>query len=184
MAHPLRVKILGELSQRIMSVKQFADVFPKYSYSQIYGHFRKLRELGFIELVEIKSGGRRRSAKEQFYRATERAFFDQTAWAALPASIRRGATAETLSNYIARVSEAIKIDTMDARPDRHVSWTDGHYDEQAWDETIRDLKEFLERIPRRQAEASTRLAESGEEPIRVTIGLSCFESPKASATDA
>lgn len=179
-AHPLRIKILSELNQRVMSVKQFADAFPKYSHSQIYSHFRKLERLGCIELVETKSGGSRRGATERFYRATERAWFDQSSWERLPASIRRGATAEAVTNYIERVSEAMEAGTIDIRPERHISWTDVHFDEQAWNETLEEIEELCARLPERQAEAAVRLAESGEEAIRATVGLSCFESPQAS----
>lgn len=178
LANPIRVTILGELTQRVMSGKEFADAFPQFTSRQVYGHFATLEELGCIEVVETKSGGKRRSATERFYRATDRAWFDKSSWARIPLSLREGATGQTLTNYFNRVSESIEAGIMDRRTDRHVSWTDVHFDQQAWEETIEELNEVLERIPARQADAALRLAASGEEPIRATVGLACFESPQ------
>jgi DNA-binding transcriptional ArsR family regulator len=179
LAHELRVKILVELNQRVMSVSQFVRAFPQHSHSKIYAHFRKLEELGCIELVEKKSGGKRRGATEHFFRATERSLFDQTSWAMLPESIKSTVTGAAFTIYIERVSDAIKAGTIDIRPDRHFTWTDAHFDQQAWDETIEDVEILFQRTPERQAEAAVRLVESGEEPIRVTVALACFESPRA-----
>jgi hypothetical protein len=183
MADPLRVKIMGELGLRVMSAKQFADAFPECPRSKVYKAFRKLRKLGCIELVETRSGGRRRSAKEHFYRATQRAFFNKEIWANIPRSVREPATAVTLDHYFRRVSDAVEAGTMDKRTDRHVSWTALQLDQQGWDGLIGDFAEFLASSTGRQAESSARLVESGEEPISVTMGLSCFESPKPSPRD-
>lgn len=181
LANPLRVKILGELAQRPMSARGFERVFSEYSYQQIYGQFRALEQFGYIELVETSGrGGRRRGADELFYRATERAWFDQLDWESLSLPEREGGTIETLSNYIARMREAGAANTIDKRSDRHISWTDAPLDEQAWDETIEDLKELLDKLPGRMAESAVRLRESGGKEIRATVGLTCFESPKPS----
>ncbi len=139
LANPLRLKILGELKRRPMSVKGFERAFQKYSYQQVYGQFRALEKLGYIELVGTSGrGGKRRGADELFYRATELAWFDQLDWASLSLPEQEGGTAETLTNYVARLQEAGAAGTIDKRPDRHVSWTDERFDEQAWDETIED----------------------------------------------
>lgn len=184
LANPLRLKILGELKRRPMSVKGFERAFPKYSYQQAYGQFRALEKLGYIELVGTSGrGGRRRGADELFYRATELAWFDQLDWASLSLPEQEENTAETLTNYVARLQEAGAARTIDKRPDRHVSWTDEHFDKQAWDETIEDLKQLVSKIPERAAESAVRLRESGGEEIRVTVGLTCFESPGPSQVE-
>jgi len=79
------------------------------------------------------------------------------------------------STLYERIAEAIGAGTIDIRPDRHFTWIDAHFDQQAWDETIAEL---FARLPDRMAQAAVRLAESGEESIRVTVALACFESPK------
>ena len=179
LANPLRMKILGELKRRPMSVKGFERAFPKYSYQQIYGQFRALKNLGYIEIVSTSGrGGERRGADELYYRATELAWFDQLDWAILSRPEQEEGTAETLTNYVARLQDAGAAGTIDKRPDRHVSWTDERFDKRAWDETIEDLKRLVEKIPGRAAEAAVRLNEEGGEEIRVTVGLTCFESPE------
>ena len=183
MADPLRLKIMGEVTVRVMSATQFAREFPEYPHSKVYRAFRKLRKLRCVELVETKSGGKRRSAKEHFYRATQRAFFSKETWAKIPRSARELATAVTLDHYFRRVSDAVEAGTMDKRADRHISWSPFQLDQQGWDGLIADIAEFLASSTKRQAESSARLVESGEEPISVTMGLSCFESPKPSPGD-
>jgi hypothetical protein len=182
-SHELRVMIMGELNQREMSATMFMRKFPQYSHSMIWGHFLKLEKYGFAERVGRKSGGKRRGGSEVFFRANARALFDQTSWALIPDSIKETVTGATASAYVERIKQAIDAGTIDIRPDRHFTWVDGQYDQQAWDETIEEQEAMFARLPQRQAEASVRLAESGEEPIRVTVALACFESPKASPED-
>lgn len=176
-ADPLRFKIMGELTLETMSAKQFADKFPKFTYSMVHKAFRKLDELGCIELVATKSGGSRRSAKERFFRTTRRAFFGQETWAKFPLHVRECASAVTFENFFGRVSDAIQSGTMDSRTDRHASWTPLQLDQRAWEDVVADLAAFFASLTVRQAEASARLLESQEVSIQATVGLACFESP-------
>jgi hypothetical protein len=180
LAHPLRVRILVELNQRVMSVTGFVRMFPEHSHSKVYGHFRVLEECGCIELIETKTGGKRRGGVEHFYRATQRTLFDQSSWPSLPQSTKHQMTGAAFTTYGERVADAINSGTIDTRPDRHFTWMPGHLDQQAWDEIIADLEEVFGRLPKRMANAAARLAESGEESIPVTVALACFESPRAS----
>jgi hypothetical protein len=183
LAHPLRVRILVELNQRVMSVTGFVRMFPEHSHSKVYGHFRTLEEYGCIELIETKSGGRRRGGVEHFYRATQRTLFDQTSWPTLPGSAKQQMTGAAFTTYAERVVDAINAGTIDTRSDRHFTWSPGHFDQQAWDETIEDLEEVFERLPKRMADAAARLAERGEESIPVTVAMACFESPRAARVE-
>jgi DNA-binding transcriptional ArsR family regulator len=180
LANALRVKILIALNQRDMSVSQFVRAFPEHTHSQVYGHFRKLEAYGCIELVEKKSGGKRRGGVEHFYRAAARSLFDESSWASLPASLKSEITGAVFTTYINRVAEAIRAGTIDIRPDRHFTWSNPEFDQQAWDEMIEEVEAVFCRIPIRQAEAAARLAKSNEKPIPVTVALACFESPNAS----
>jgi hypothetical protein len=183
LAHPLRARILIELNQRVMSVTGYIRMFPEHSHSKVYGHFRALEKYGCIELIETKTGGKRRGGVERFYRATQRSLFDESTWPTLPESAKTTMTGATFSSYVQRAVDAINGKTIDVREDRHLSWSPGHIDQQAWDETIRDLDEVFERLPKRLADAAARLAEKGEESIPVTIALACFESPRAAVAD-
>lgn len=179
LAHPLRIKIVDELNERPMSVSEFVKAFPQYTHSQVYKHFRKLEELKCLEVVETKTGGSRRGAVEHFYRATVRSLFDESSWANLPDSLKNKITAGVFSTYMERVAEAITKGTIDSRPDRHFTWSEAFFDQQAWDETIEEIEDLFQRIPIRNAEASARLAKTDAKPVPVTIALACFESPDA-----
>jgi DNA-binding transcriptional ArsR family regulator len=178
LSNPVRVKIIDTLSKRTMSVSQFVRALPEYSHSQAYRHFRWLEAEGFLEVVDRKTGGERRGATEYFYRANVRSLFDQEAWARLPDALKNKVTGTTFSTYINRVAGAIEAGTIDTRPDRHFTWSDPVFDQQAWDETIDEVEALFNRIPVRSKEAAKRLAQTDEEPIPVTIALACFESPK------
>lgn len=183
-SHEVRVMIMAELVNREMSATMFRKKFPQYSHSQIWGHFLKLEEHGLAERVETKTGGSRRGGREVIFRANARALFDQAIWDLLPASMKETATGVTSALYVERIKEAIEKGTIDSRPDRHFTWIDSQYDQLAWHETIEDLEDIFAKLPQRQLDAAIRLAKSGEEPIRVTVGLTCFESPRAVAADS
>jgi len=183
LANPVRVKIIDTLSKRTMSVSQFIKTFPQYTHPQAYRHFRWLEDEGFLEVVETKTGGKRRGATEYFYRANVRSLFDQASWKCLPDAVKNKVTGTTFSMYIDRVAEAIEAGTIDIRQDRHFTWSDPIFDQQAWDETIEEMEALFGRIPLRNAKAAARLAETGEQPIPMTIALACFESPRAATAD-
>lgn len=178
LSHPLRARILMELNQRVMSVTGYVRMFPEHSHSKIYGHFRILEECGCIELIEKKTGGRRRGGVEHFYRATQRTLFDQVSWPTLPDSAKEQMTAAAFMTYVDRVFDAMNAGTIEAREDRHFTWSPGYFDLQAWCETIAEVDELFERLPKRMAEAAARLAAGDEDGIPVTVALACFESPK------
>lgn len=180
LSNPLRVHILVELNKQPMSPSDFAREFPEYSRSRVASQFRRLEELDCIEEVGRKSGkGLRRGGPAHVYRATQRAVLDDATWRRLPISTRSPFSEVIFSTFAERVREAMEAQTLDARDDRHFTWSDAYFDQQAWDETIRDMAEVFDRISERHAETAKRLAASGEKPIRVTVALACFESPAA-----
>jgi DNA-binding transcriptional ArsR family regulator len=180
LAHPLRVQILVELNKRPMSATQFAHhVGGNVSPSKASRHFRYLERLGCLELVEVRPrGGRRRGGRERIYQAVQRSLFDDSSWFSLPGSLQQEVTSVTFSTYIERVAEAIAAGTFNARDDRHLTWTGMHFDQRAWDEMTTRLEEVFRFSLDLRVEAALRMAESGEEPIPVTVALACFESPK------
>jgi Helix-turn-helix domain len=179
MAHPLRVHILVETNKRPMSATQFAHHFGGgVSPSKAARHFRYLEQLGCLELVEERTGGRRRGGKEKLYRAIQRSLFDESRWAALPESLQGEVTSVTFSSYIERAAEAVAAGTIDRRQDRHLTWTGMHFDEQAWREMIERIDDLFRFSLELRVQAALRMIKSGEEPVPVTVALACFESPK------
>jgi hypothetical protein len=175
-ADPMRVKILVECNKRIMSPSQFAEKFGG-SLTRVARHFRVLVTYGWLELVETKTGGKRRGGVEHLYRATKPALFDQRTWPSIPFSLRNAITAETYETYAERIVEAMEAGTIDARDDRHFTWTAVLFDQLAWDNVISRMDALFEFMLEEQANARLRLAESGEEAIPATIAFAGFESP-------
>jgi DNA-binding transcriptional ArsR family regulator len=182
LAHPVRIQILVETNKRPMSATEFSNwTGGEVSPSKANRHFKYLEKLDCLELVEERQGGRRRGGKEKIYRALQRSLFDESTWDGLPDSLQVGVTGETISSYIERLAEAAMAGTIDTRQDRHLTWTGMHYDEQAWGELIERLNELFWFSLELRVEAALRMIKSGEDPIPVTVGLACFESPRDAA---
>jgi DNA-binding transcriptional ArsR family regulator len=177
---PLDLQIITELSQREMSPKEFFDEFGGRSLSDVSRHFKQLEALGWLKLKRTETGGRRRGAIEHFYVATGPAVFDIEHWTAVPTSARAKFSWRTFEQFGDQVRLAIEQRTIDARCDRHFTWSLLLLDRQGWERVIALLDGLFDSLPERQKEAEARLAESGEEPIRMTVALAAFESPKDS----
>jgi hypothetical protein len=176
-ADPLRIRIVSELTIRPMSPKQFFEEFGGGSLSRVARHFKVLFEYDWIELVDEKTGGARRGAVEHFYQAPEAAVFDEANWADLPATIKEMVTWQIFETYAERFKEAMEAGTIDARNDRHHTWSAALYDEIGWKRILAKTMELYELVAEEQAAANERIAESGEEPIPTIVALSVFETP-------
>jgi hypothetical protein len=192
---PLRARILVELNKRTMSSSEFANEFG-HPLPKISRKFRELAKFECIELVEERRGEGRRGGVERFFRATKPAMiaialqktrtggarFDDSSWAKLPPSVRTGFSGVIFETYLERVAQAMEAGTLDARGERHFTWTAHTYDQQAWEEIIERLDELFMRAQELETEAAIRMAESGATPIPVTVALAGFESPKSEAS--
>lgn len=179
LANPWRSRILMELSSRPLSPSQFVDEIGG-EISNVSRCFRQLAEWGYIEILEERSGGRRRGGVEHVYRNIQRAYFDTRTWERLPRVLKDEFSGNIVASYFRRVSEAVEAGTFDAEVDRHLSWDSPALDRQAWTEMTDKLDEILAWVPELEAESAKRMAESGEEPIPTTVGLAAFRSPKPS----
>jgi hypothetical protein len=177
-ADPLRMKILAECNMREMSPKQFYEEFGGGSLPRVSRAFEVLVEYGWLEQIRTETGGQRRGAVEHFYRATGHAVFDDDIWPDVPESMRRLVSWRILETFTDRVREAMKAGTIDARTDRHFSWMPLDLDQQGWDGAISRVNALFHWFMKEQEEANLRMAESGEEPIPMTVALAAFESPK------
>lgn len=181
MKHPLRMRILVELNKRAMSASEFTNEYGEgASLSVVSKHFRYLERLGCIELVDTKSGGQRRGRTEYFFRAIQRSLFDESSWSRLPHSVKAEITGVTFTTYVERLAAAVAAGTMDARLDRHLTWTGMRFDERAWGKMVSATDDLFRKAVTLQLEAASRLETSGETPISVTTGFSCLESPRDS----
>jgi hypothetical protein len=182
-ANKWRSRILMELRVRPMSATQFVKEIGG-SQRNINRCFQQLAEWDYIEIVDILTGGRRRSAKEKIYALKQRAHFDTRTWEDLPRFLRDEFSASILHSYFARISEAIEAGTFDAELDRHLSWDGVALDRIAWVQLTTAADEILFWLPILEEEAAARMAKSGERPIPTTVGLAVFRSPKSAEITA
>lgn len=175
---PLRIKIVLELTMREMSATQFYKRFGGGSPSRVWRHFKVCEKYGWIELKRSVTGGGRRSATEHLYRAVRPVLFDNAIWASLPQPLQNSVTFQAFSTFLERAVEAMAAGTVDAREDRHTSWTPLSVDQEGWDNVLPRVDKLFEYIFEEQERARERMAKSGEEPIPMTVALYAFESPK------
>jgi len=172
-AHPLRVQILIILNEGVASPNMLAQRLDQ-SLNLVAYHVRVLEKYDCIELVDTKQ---RRGATEHFYRATRRQFLTDNEWARLPKSLRGGLSGAMLKPAFDDVEEALDQNTFDELDDRHLSRTPMSVDQQGWEDAAELLANTLDRLIEIQGEATTRLAESGEEPIHSRALILHFKSP-------
>lgn len=176
-AHPLRVQILIILNERVASPNMLSQELDQ-SLNLVAYHVRVLEKYDCIELVDTKQ---RRGATEHFYRATRRQFLSDSEWARMPESLRPGLSSAMLKSVFDDIEEAMSSGTLDEIEDRHLSRTPMVVDKQGWGETADLLRETLDRLLEIQAEASQRVATSGEETILAKVEMLYFKSPEPSA---
>lgn len=177
-ADPVCLQIVTELTLRPMSPTRFHKQFGGGSKSSIYRRFSLLKELGWLVKVREHSGGKLRGATEVFFRATGPVVFDNDSWSDLPNSLKATFSWTIFEQFAEQFKKATEAGTLDARVDRHLSWSLLLLDELGWRNVISDLDALFEFIFEEQAAADQRIAASGEKRIRVTVGLGGFESPR------
>ena len=174
-AHPLRVQILIILNEKVASPNMLAQQLDE-SLNLVAYHVRVLEKYDCIELVDTKQ---RRGATEHFYRATRRQFLSDDEWARMPASLRPGMAAAVLKSVFEDIEAASKAGTLEEVDELHISRTPMVLDGKGWTEVSDLLKGALDRLMEIQAEASARIAESGEAGLSAKVHLLHFKSPTA-----
>jgi hypothetical protein len=176
-ADELCLQIVGEANLRAISPTGFHAQFGG-SVHQVHRRFKMLEQLGWLKVVEMKTGGRRRGAREYFYRATAPAILDNPAWAKLPDSVKTARSWATFVQLSKQIKSAMRTGTMDARDDRSFAWSLLQLDEQGWKNAVAKTNAALAFLYEEQERAAARMDESGEQPIPMTVALAVFESPK------
>jgi hypothetical protein len=176
-AFELRIRIVTELYLREMSAKEFFEEFGGGSLSRVNKHFVRLAEEGWLTYIRTETGGRRRGAREHFYRAPELAVFDSPTWALVPYSLRVAISWRTFKILADRVRDALVAGTLDAHAGSHLSHTTMLLDRLGWERAIAATDTLFEAIFAEQSEAKLRMTRTGEEPMRATVALAAFESP-------
>jgi hypothetical protein len=183
-ADELCLKILEVANRRKISAPEFHAEFGGDTVDGIRRRFKMLERVGWLTRVGTKTGGRRRSAVELFYRATAPAILDREDWAeALPSAGPAPAAWTTFVRFAEAVKDAIATGTFESRLDNHFSWSLLLLDMEGWGKVATAVDALFALIFSEWEAAETRIAESGEQPIMTTIALAAFESPRAEAKE-
>jgi DNA-binding transcriptional ArsR family regulator len=178
LADDVCLAIVSELNGREMSATQFHNEFGGATRSGIHRRFKMLAELGWLGLVDKKSGGRRRGATERFYRATKPALVDASGSWNVPKAVKAMPEWRAFEHFGDRVREALDAGTLDSRYDRHLTWCRLLLDERGWKNVNAGLERFYALALEEGEAAKPRLTDEEAEKVAMTVALMAFESPK------
>lgn len=114
LAHPLRVRVLAVLNDRVASPVQMADQFDE-NLGRVSYHVKVLLKYGVIELVSTRP---RRGATEHFYRGATRTYLSDPQWSMslLPVIVDEQGWREIASIMARAFTQVLKAQTKsDAR---------------------------------------------------------------------
>jgi DNA-binding transcriptional ArsR family regulator len=166
LSHPIRVRVLALLEERMASPVELAEVLG-VSLGSVSYHVRNLHRLG---LIELKKETRRRGAIEHHYRAKERPSVSDKAWSeATPIAKQAmvGSMLRQMSDYANTAAAAGGFDRSDA----HITRTRMKLDEQGWHELSKACHALLDEAARIEREAEERLEDAGHDAPSVDVGL-------------
>src|SRR4029077_14738463 len=169
--HPLRVKALTILSERIASPKEISKQLDEELASVSY-HIRVLHQMGLIEIVEEETI---RGALAHYYRAVDRPLIDESDWQKLDPKVRNAVSGYVIVTLMNDAVNSLSAGVLDRREDRHLSRTPLGLDEEGWRKVCEIQAEADARILETQVTAAERLNGSGSKEIRAIAGMLCFE---------
>jgi DNA-binding transcriptional ArsR family regulator len=173
--HPVRVKALTILMERIASPKEISELID-VPLSNVSYHVRVLDELGLIEIREEESV---RGSVAHFYKAVKRPLIDNPDWEKLDPRVRSAFSGYVIETLMSDAARSLAAGTFDSREDRHLSRTPLLLDEQGWRRVSQIQAKALDDILKEQTAAVRRIDGSGEGGIQAIAAMTCFEVPPA-----
>ena len=170
LSHPLRVRMLTLLNQKVASPSELADELDEPLGNVSY-HMRFLADLKMVKLVRTEP---RRGAVEHYYEALEPPLVSDEDWAQLPVTLRRSLSDSTLTNIARDLKGAGEAGGFD-RDNIHVSRVALTLDQQGWDELSGLLAQLLERAREVQEQSNKRRKRASSDPIPTSLVLMQFE---------
>src|SRR5690349_20637536 len=157
LSHPLRVRMLTLLNQKVASPSELADELDEPLGNVSY-HMRFLADLKMVKLVRTEP---RRGAVEHYYQALEPPQLSGNDWGQLPASVRRTLSDGVLGQIAKDLSRAAKNGGFD-RTNMHVSRSAMVLDQEGWDELSSLLTDLQQRVRAIQEQSAKRLKRAGD----------------------
>jgi DNA-binding transcriptional ArsR family regulator len=158
LAHPLRVRILGVLQDRVASPSDLAGEL-KAPLGNVSYHVRILAQLGLLKLVKKRP---RRGAIEHYYEARSRVRVSDRAWGQVPKVVKEAmvnATLDQVSSYVEQSAESGGFE----RPNAHLMRQPLRLDTKGWSELSSLVLGLLERANEIEAASLERLKKTDHE---------------------
>jgi DNA-binding transcriptional ArsR family regulator len=175
LAHPLRIRILAILEDRVASPSEIAQQLDAPLGNVSY-HVRQLAELGLISLVRETPV---RGTLEHHYRAEIRPRITDKAWSAAPDIVKHATVSATLSQIGEGVNRAA-ADGGFSKDDAHLSRIPLVLDSEGWSEVAGELNALLDRVEKIQRASSKRLLKQNHEgELRGELVMMLFETLEA-----
>jgi len=174
LAHPLRVRILEILTERVASPNGLSEQLDT-GLSHVAYHTRTLKKCGCLELVDT---AQRRGATEHFYKASPEAFVGSRAWRKVPRALRSSITSASLQTFMDKAVAAFEAGTIDDREDTTLCWMPLHLDQRGWDEVTAILRRATDQVLAAQGRSNRRLARARtrDEAISAVVAVANFET--------
>jgi DNA-binding PadR family transcriptional regulator len=179
-SHPIRAHILNILSEGPSSPARMQRRMENVSLNLVCHHIKVLREIGLIELVDIRHHGGRR---EHIYRATKRQYFTLEEWLAIDPKLRNPISATNLRHISEDTARSVIEGKFSQLPDAHLSRSPIELDHEGWQEVVTILETALEGVLEAHARSAERSAESGEELMPARVMIMQFPIGRESADD-
>jgi DNA-binding transcriptional ArsR family regulator len=155
-AHPLRMRILTALTERVMSPSELAERLSEPLHSVSY-HVRRLEELGALELVDRNV---KRGTVEHFYRRSTPPIVSDEDLAAVEPDDRRALAAAILEDVWRDTLMALPEHGFSARPDVQLLRMPILLDDEAWAALVPRMLELLEHAQQLSAAALERASQA------------------------
>lgn len=173
MSHPLRVRILAMLEERIASPNELAQVLDG-SLGTVSYHVRTLHQLDLIELVRET---RVRGAVEHHYRAKTRPQVSAEAWAAAPPIAKQAAVGSSLQMIDEYTRAAAAAGGFDS-PEATLARSGLRLDREGWEDLARAYARWLHEMDAIETAATERLDRDHGDDEALVVGavLMLFEA--------
>lgn len=171
LAHPLRVRILTVLKERVASPSEMADALSAPLGTVAY-HVRILHQL---ELIQLVGHTPRRGSVEHHYRATDRPRVSDEAWGQASPTVKEALLTTVLNevgDYVGRSADSGGFDRADA----HLTRTPLRLDGQGFQDLAVALKELVARADEIERESRGRLQDGHEDGMDTGLVLMHFEA--------
>jgi DNA-binding transcriptional ArsR family regulator len=179
LAHRIRIEILAALHEGPASSSELSDTL-RQPLSTIDHHVKELLKDGSIEIAEAREVG---NVVQHFYCMVKLPFYSDEDVAAMTPDERQALAGLILQASMAEALASLWAGKITSDPRVMLAWNRINLDERGRDDLADEQVRSLERQHEIEAEATNRLAETGELGIAYIITLFGYERSRTSAPE-